>query len=419
VSTVMEESPSVAHEERAPAILASLRDTGPSVRCLLVCAFVNQAGAFVQAFLVLFLVDHGVSEARAGLALAAYGLGAVFGSLLGGDLAERVGQRRTIVLSLTGTAGLTVLLGFLGSSADYAALLAVVIANGAITQTYRPAAMAMLADLTPDDRVVMTYSIYRIALNLGAVIGPVLAALLMTVSWNLLFCVDGITSLTCGVVAWHFLAPPAAVVDRSSYAKDRSSTRSPYVSLLRDRRYILYLLAMFASALIYMQYFSVLPLNLRADAYSSAVYSTVLAVSAGLVITSELFVTKLVQRWRSTHAAGGGILLLAIGLAAYSARGGVALLFAATAVGVLGQMMSGPTMFAHPMRVAPAGSGGHYTGAAHAMFGLGAAAGPFLGVFVWNHMGATVWVLCGVIGLMAALAAVLALHNGRERAELA
>jgi len=410
-------------EVRAPGIITILRGTGPSVRCLLVCAFVNQAGAFVQAFLVLFLVDHGVGAGRAGLALAAYGLGAVFGALMGGALADRIGQRATIVLSLACSAWLTVLLGFLGSPADYPALIAVVIANGAIAQTYRPAAMAMLAGLVPDDRVVMTWSVYRIALNLGAVIGPLFAALLLTVSWNLLFCVDGFTTLVCAVVALRFLpapvpAPARAVDEDPSSPEEPPSTGSAYRALVRDRRFLLYLLAMFVSALIYMQYFSVLPLKLRAESDSSAVYSAVLALSAALVITSELFVTRRVQRWRTTHAAGGGIVLLAVGLAAYGPSAGLVLLFAATAVGVLGQMMSGPTMFAHPTRVAPPGAGGRYAGAAHAMFGLGCAAGPFAGVLLWHRIGASVWTLCGAVGLLAALAAVGAMASGRPSFEI-
>ena len=48
-----------------------------------------------------------------------------------------------------------------------------------------------------------------------------------------------------------------------------------------------------------------------------------------------------------------GIALLALGLGGYGIEGGLVLLFAASLVGVLGQIVSGPTMFAHPARVAP------------------------------------------------------------------
>lgn len=419
MSAVLDRARPASRQRRTPGVLTFLRSTGPSARCLLVCAFVNQAGAFVQAFLVLFLVSHGIGEGQAGLALGAYGLGTVLGALLGGDLADRIGHRTTIVLSLASSGVLTASLGLLGSSADYPALLTVVVANGAMTQTYRPAAMALLADLVPPERVIMTVSVYRVALNVGAVIGPLLAALLVSVSWNLLFWVDALTTLACAVLAARYLAGARTGDDSAAQPVpppvEAPAIRSAYLALLRDRRFVLYLLAMFASALIYMQYYSVLPLKLRAESYPGAVYSAVLALSAALVITSELFITSRVQRWRTSYVAGGGILLLALGLAAYGPRAGLAVLFAATVVGVLGQMVGGPTMFAHPPRVAPAGAGGRYMGAAHAMFGLGCAAGPFLGVLLWNRLGAGVWILCGAVGLLAALAAVVAMPQASQR----
>ncbi len=168
---------------------------------------------------------------------------------------------------------------------------------------------------------------------------------------------------------------------------------------------------MFASAVIYMQYFSVLPLQIRDDGHSALVYSAILAISAGAVITCELLVTKRVQTWRASSAAAGGIALLAIGLGAYGIEGGLVLLFAATLVGVLGQIVSGPTMFAHPARVAPTAARGAYAGASQAMFGLGAAIGPLLGVLAFESIGSGVWAACAGVGALAAVAALAGVRD--------
>jgi hypothetical protein len=167
-----------------------------------------------------------------------------------------------------------------------------------------------------------------------------------------------------------------------------------------------------------MQYFAVLPLKLRADGHPAIVYGAVLALSAGMVICCELFVTRRVQTWYPAVAASGGCVLIAIGLAGYGLSGGLWLLFAATLVAVLGQIVSGPTMFAHPQRVAPPAWVGRYTGAAHATFGLGTALGPLLGVLMWKALGDGIWTLCGALGGLAALAAFVAVH-GPKRAVLA
>jgi MFS family permease len=393
-------------------IASALRGSDPAVRWLLLGVFVNQLGAFVQVFLVLFLVDQGASDAHAGIALGAYGAGSVLGALLGGRLADRLGRRATMTLSMLCAAVLTISLGFLGDPALYPLLLLVVVADGAMTQAYRPAASAMLADLVPAERLVMTFSMYRVALNTGAVIGPLVAAWLMTVSWDLLFWADGLTAIACALLARRFL--PASDGAAASAAADTAAAgqgRAGYGAVLRDGRYLLYLFAMFASAVIYMQYFSVLPLQIRADGHSAAVYSAVLALSAAVVITCELLVTQRVQAWRATSAAAGGIALLGLGLGAYGIEGGLVLLFAATLVGVLGQIVSGPTMFAQPARVAPVAARGSYAGASQAMFGLGAAVGPALGVLAFGALGNGVWAACAAVGALAALAALYGVRD--------
>ena len=67
--------------------------------------------------------------------------------------------------------------------------------------------------------------------------------------------------------------------------------------MLRDRPYLLYMLAMLLNALIYVQAFAVLPVAITDHGYRTVVYSAVFAVSAGTVVTLELIITKWVQHW--------------------------------------------------------------------------------------------------------------------------
>lgn len=411
-------SPAAATEPGG--VLMSIRSSGRAVRVLLLGAFVNQLGAFVQVFLVLFLIDHGAGEGRAGLALGAYGLGSVLGSLLGGRLADRVGRRTTMTLSMLCAAGLTIAIGLLGSPNLYPLLLLVVFTDGAMTQAYRPAALAMFADLVAPERLVMTFSMYRVALNTGAVVGPLLAAWLMTISWDLLFWADGLTAIACALMvrrwlpcdAAHTAAPHGAPITPSTATRRRDDrVGARYGAVLRDRRYMLYLFAMFASSAIYTQEFTALPLKIRAEGHPELVYSAILALSAAIVITCELLVTKRVQTWRATSASVAGIALLALGLGAYGLHDGVVLLVVATLIGTLGQIVSGPTMFAHPARVAPAAARGSYAGASMAMFGLGCAVGPLLGAIAWGAIGNGVFAACAAVGVLAAVAAAAGMRD--------
>jgi predicted MFS family arabinose efflux permease len=184
------------------------------------------------------------------------------------------------------------------------------------------------------------------------------------------------------------------------------------LAVLRDYKYVLFLLCMFINAAIYMQYLAVLPLHMKADGLSTWWFSAVVALNGFIVITCELLVTKVVQNWPARTVAMIGFVLLGGGLAFYALPGGVAIFVIGTLLWTLAEIIGGPTMFAYPGMAAPKPLLGRYVGSAHAMFGLGSALGPFLGVWAWNSVGAQVWVWCGLAG---AVGIVLA-YFGMSRA---
>ena len=62
--------------------------------------FLNKFGTFVIPFLAIYMTGLGYSKPQAGLAIAAYGCGVLCASILGGYLADHLGRRKTIVLSM-------------------------------------------------------------------------------------------------------------------------------------------------------------------------------------------------------------------------------------------------------------------------------------------------------------------------------
>jgi MFS family permease len=68
----------------------------------LLCAgtFVNRFGSFVAVFLVLYVRSEGYSIAEAGLVVSFYGIGNVAAAAAGGWVADRLGRRNAIALSM-------------------------------------------------------------------------------------------------------------------------------------------------------------------------------------------------------------------------------------------------------------------------------------------------------------------------------
>lgn len=372
------------------------------VKAMLAGVFVNKLGGFLQVFLVLFLIHRGFTVIQAGAALSANGAGAVIGILVGGSLSDRLGPRLATLISMFGGGVLMIGVLYAGS---YAAILVIVTLLGGVSQMYRPAAAAMLSELTAENRQVMIMALYRLALNAGTTAGPLIGAALVTVSWSLLFWVDGITSLGYALIA-------AFALPRQSRASKPATAGSSGKRLLRsfavvasDPRYGLFLTALFINALVYMQYVSVLPLAMRSAGLVTAWYAVMVAVNGGIVIGCELLMTKLTQRWRPRIVVMAGLVLLGGGMAIYDVPLGVGIFLAGTLVWTLAEIIAGPTVFAYPAIVAPDGLRGRYIGAAQAMFALGTAVGPVAGVAAWHAVGKTVWLGCAGACALAVLCA--------------
>src|SRR5436853_7271031 len=83
-----------------PGLLATLRSFPRPVWVLCGGAFLNKFGTFVIPFLALYMTRAGFSTTQAGLAIGAYGIGHFLASIIGGHLADTIGRRKTIILSM-------------------------------------------------------------------------------------------------------------------------------------------------------------------------------------------------------------------------------------------------------------------------------------------------------------------------------
>lgn len=401
------EAPKKAESPEEPAeqlgVRASWRATPNEARFVLLGVFINQFGAFLQIFMVLYLVHRGFTEAQGGFALGAYGAGAVLGLLFGGGLSDRLGPRLTIAISMGTSALMLFAISLLG---HYPSILVAVALAGMMTQANRPASAALLTELTPPSRLTMVMAMNRFALNSGLMAGPMVGAWLITISWNLLLWLDGATAFGYALIA-IFLLPRRKAAGAATAATDRPVG---YLTMFRNGRFMLFLVAFFTNALVHVQYYAILPLWLDDGGYPTVVYSMMFLISGGLVMTCELWVTTFTQKWRSWLPGSLGLLLLSLGLAMFALPGGLVIILAARFLGIAGQIIGAPSIFAWPAKVAPEGAAGRYLGAGMSTFWAGYALGPVLGVLLYQQIGEMAWWLVGGVGVISAIAAAFAMR---------
>lgn len=390
----------------SPGVWETWREAPPAAKALLAGIFVNRLGAFLQVFLVLFLTTRGFSTVQAGTALAVFTIGAVLGGIVGGTLTDRIGPRLTILVSMVGGAALVLSILYLS---NYPALVVVVGLAGAVGGAYRPAAGTLLSELTPRHRQVMIFAMYRLFYNLGNTAAPLIGAALLAASYDLLFWGEAIASLGYGIIAAVALprrrGRKQAADDEPADAPSTVEQRAGWLAVLADRRYVLFLFALVVNAAVYVQYLSALPVAMRAEGLATGWYSAMVALNGIIVISCELLVTKVVQRWPMRLVVMAGFALLGAGMAAYALPLGVAAFVIGTLVWSLAEIVAGPTIFAYPAVASPEHLRGRYLGAANTMFGVGSATGSVAGLAIWNLAGEAVWWICGLACLLGLLAA--------------
>jgi MFS family permease len=376
----------------SPTLLASLRALPRPAWILFLGVFLNKFGTFVVPFLTLILTRQGYSLGDAGLAIGAYGAGHFLASGLGGHLADTLGRRKTIMLSMF-SAAITMIL--LSQARSMPAILLLTALAGLAGELYRPASSALLADLVPASQRVTAFSVYRMAFNAGWAFGPATAGFLAEAGYFWLFIGDAITSILFGLVA--FFALPHGV--RSPQAESKWSDALKVVRC--DRRFHLLLAASFAIALVFFQISSTYGLFVTQIGFSAATYGAIISLNGVLVVFCELPISTITRRFPARRVIGLGYALVGMGFALNAfARTRPALVVAMIVV-TLGEMLTIPVSAAYVADLAPAHMRGRYMGAFGLTWALGLTVGPSLGMALFHFGAAALWLSCGALGLLA------------------
>src|SRR5215469_3847017 len=183
-------------------LFSALRALPRAAWVLFAGTFLNKFGTFVMPFLTLYLTRRGYTVGEVGLAVGAYGAGNLAASILGGHLADYLGRRKTIVLSMFSGAAMMLLLS---QAHQYLFILALTVLAGLTNEFYRPASSALLADLVPPERRITAFAGLRVAFNAGFAFGPATAGFIAAYGFFWLFAGDAATSALYGLVALFLL----------------------------------------------------------------------------------------------------------------------------------------------------------------------------------------------------------------------
>lgn len=368
----------------------------------------------VVPFLGVYMVKHlGFSLEDAGILLSCFGIGAVIGSSLGGWLTDKFGHFKVQLFSLTGIVPLFMLLPKLTTMPS---LAAGILALSIVSDILRPANSVSLAYYSKPENVVRSFTLNRMALNLGFSIGPALGGFLAAVSYDLLFYGNAFAALLAALIFFfYFRKKKGHETSQQQTVAEELRYQSPY----KDGPFLVFTLLSILFAICFFQLLSTLPLYYR-EVYqlTERNIGVILAYSGVVVFSLEMLIVHIAER--RTTAANAIILgVICCGLAFSSLlfTHAIWLLYVSMFVLCVAEMLAMPFMATVTLQRSNIKNRGVYMGLNSLSLSAGLIFAPFLGTKIAANYGFNVlWTGTGLLMLVTAIGFYLLMKRMKLKA---
>ncbi len=372
---------------------------------------INRSGTMVVPFMTMYLTQHiGVSISKAGFVMGLFGLGAIIGALIGGKITDRVGSYYVQICTLIGGGIMFIVLGQMRS---YTAICVFTFLLAMINEAFRPANSVAIAHYSKEENRTRSYSLNRLAINLGWAFGGGLGGLIASYSYELLFWVDGITNLLGAALLYFVLAPSRNVATEVKMKKRKVSGKTAY----QDNNYLIFIFLLFLFAMCFFQLFTTIPVFYKEQFHLSIFFIGMIMAMNGLLIAlfEMIMIFKLEGRRPLLHFISSGVVLIAI---AYLMLNIPAIEKAVLAMIIMllftfGEIISMPFMNSYWISRTLPYNRGQYAALYTVAWASAQAIGPFAGSLVAENFGYSVlwYVVAGVCVLIALLYRLLHKKN--------
>ncbi len=329
-------------------------------------------------------------------------------SFLAGTLADKVGRKWVMNISLTANGLVYFLLLQANTYLQFAALMLLI---GLSNPLYQVGADAMLADLIPSENRTEAYAINRMINNVGFAIGPAIGGFIASRSYALAF-----YAATAGFLIYSallfFLARETLVKGKSSSTDlrpERGLQDGGYKQVLRDKRY-LSVIALISTGLIapsmlwvmlavYTKTNFGLPENL---------YGWIPATNGLMCVFVQYSVSRFTRRYPALPVVAAGLLIYAVGVGSVALMSNFWGFWLSMVLMTFGELTLVPTASKYVADLAPAELRGRYMSIYWIGWGASRAIAPIIGGFINDQVSPrSIWVLGLMIGMTSGLLLLL------------
>ncbi len=287
----------------------SFTGLSPQIWTLSLILLVNRSGTMVVPFLTLYLTtpEMGCTLSQAGTVMGLFGLGSVVGGYIGGKLSDKFGFHLVQLMSLL-LGGLMFIL--LGQIKTYEIICVATFFLSLVNEAFRPANSSAIAFYSTSENRTRSYSLNRLAVNLGWAIGASIGGLIASYNYELLFWVDGMTNLASATLFFYIFKKPVGKTISHSIDEEIPIEKSAY----RDRTYLWYIFLVILFGLCFFQLFTTVPKYFRDGLHLSEKYiGLLMAINGLLIVTLEMVVIYKMEGKRNISVfIGAGTLICAL-----------------------------------------------------------------------------------------------------------
>ncbi len=348
----------------------------------------------VIAFMSLYLTKElHFTMARAGLVMGAYGLGSIIGSYVGGWITDRKNVHSILVVSLALSGMILLPLLFI---TDFYLITALIFVYSLVADSFRPANNVAIARFSNDTTRTRSFSLMRLAINLGFGIGPAIGGIAaVTIGFKWIFLIDSVSSILAAIVIGTYLPKKELDVVRKTETDEKKTSASVFA----DRMFLAFLALVVVYGTCLFQLFASVPLYFsRTFHYSEDVIGYLLALNGLIVVVLEMPIIYNLESRKNVYRfiSVGCIAMVLAYLMLWAGNPSLWLSVLYTLFITLAEILAMPFMMNFVFAKAPASKQGQYSAMYAVAYGVAHIAAPSLGLKLAEQAG------FGVLYLVAA-----------------
>lgn len=338
--------------------------------------------------LAIYLTDSrdtgalGFSQSEKGYMMGTVSAILYFLPVITGAIADRFGYKKILLISFGILSSGYLMMGYF---VHYNALFMVfmfVAIGGAL---FKPVISATITKTTTSKTSSIGFGIFYMMVNIGALVGPVMASKLRELSWDYVFYMSAAIIFVNIILVLFFYKEPDRTPQQGTFIEAISKVFVNIIQVLKDFRFTLFLLIIVGFWAMYFQLFYTLPVFIAQWMDTSLLYDWLNGISprmAGFfgtaegiinpemlinidalyIVSLQLVVSAVVMRLKPLNAMIGGIFIAALGMGLTFATRNPFFLFGTLLIFALGEMSSSPKITEYIGKIAPADRVGLYMG---------------------------------------------------------